>query len=151
MWFDFITSLGKGCNDTVAFMASRRKCMVKTLIGQKYCIRHLNKRTFSAGQAVPQMSQISFKIVCNCIRELLNVFEDPAQHVHSKRNAEMLTWYGPFCQPTYINTPSLGRGVTREKRYPMTGISMTGETIDTTRLKDSGNKLKGDKQKEQSI
>ena len=28
--------------DTAAFMASRRKCMVKTLIGQKYCVRYLN-------------------------------------------------------------------------------------------------------------
>ena len=23
-----------------------------------------------------------FKIVCNCNHELLNVFEDPAQHIH---------------------------------------------------------------------
>ena len=30
----------------------------------------------------------NFKIVCNCIHELLNVFEDPAQSVHT-----IATWF----------------------------------------------------------
>ena len=29
------------------------------------------------------MSQQNFKYLCNSIPELLNVFEDPAQHVHT--------------------------------------------------------------------
>ena len=42
---------------------------------------------FLAGQAVLQMSQIS-----SCIRELLNVFEDPAQLIHTIAENEVL-WY----------------------------------------------------------
>ena len=40
---------------------------------------------FLAGQAVLQMSQIS-----SCIRELLNVFEDPAQLIHTIAENEVL-------------------------------------------------------------
>ena len=37
---------------------------------------------FLAGQAVLQ-NEPNFRIVCNCIHELLNVFEDSAQREHT--------------------------------------------------------------------
>ena len=55
-------------------MASHRKCMLilRWTFEQNYF------EIFLAGQAV-----LHFKIVCNSIHELLNVFEDLAQRVHT--------------------------------------------------------------------
>ena len=38
---------------------------------------------FLAGQATGTTNEPNFKIVCNCIHELLNVFEDSAQREHT--------------------------------------------------------------------
>ena len=51
---------------------------MKILIGPKYYVKHLNKKIFSGSTNEP-----NFKIVCNCIHELLNVFEDSAQREHT--------------------------------------------------------------------
>ena len=78
--FGSITSLGKGCNGHCTYMASHRKCIVKILIGCKYYVKHLNKRfwnIFSGSSSTT--NEPNFKIMCNCIHELLNVFEDSAQ------------------------------------------------------------------------
>ena len=45
--------------DTVLIWLPHRKCIVKTLIGRKYYVKHLNNKIFLADQAVLQMSQIS--------------------------------------------------------------------------------------------
>ena len=40
------------------------------------------------------MNEPNFKIMCNCIHELLNVFEDPAHCIHTTRirkNLEILS------------------------------------------------------------
>ena len=64
--------------------------MVEILIHRKYCVRHLKQKvlkSFSGSSSTT--NEPNFKIVCNCIHELLNVFEDPAQREHtiaSKRN-----------------------------------------------------------------
>jgi len=61
-----------------------RKCMGKYLIGCKCCAEHLNKKILKyllVDQGVPQMSQISRS--CVIVSELLNVFEDSAQRVHT--------------------------------------------------------------------
>ena len=71
--------------DTVLIWLLLRKCIVKILIGRKYYVKHLNKKHFEiflAGQAV-LYNEPNFKIVCNCIHELLNVFEDSAQPEHT--------------------------------------------------------------------
>ena len=68
VWFGSIKKSGKGCNGCCTLMASHMKCLVKILIGHKYCVRHLNKKIFEiclAGQAEP-----NFKIMCNYICEL---------------------------------------------------------------------------------
>ena len=60
--------------------------MVEILIDCKQCVRHLNRmkvEIFLVGQAVLQMNQISRLCVITSIYELLNVFEDPAQCVHT--------------------------------------------------------------------
>ena len=62
---------------------------VKILIGCKYYIRHLNEKIlniFSGSSSTT--NEPNFKIMCNCIHELLNVFEDPAQSVHT-----IATWF----------------------------------------------------------
>ena len=58
--------------------------MVKILIGLKYCVRHLNEKilNYFIGSS-STTNEPNFKIVCSCICELLNVFEDPAQRMHS--------------------------------------------------------------------
>ena len=68
--------------DTVFFMAYHRKCMVKSLIGRKFYVRHLNKKILISGSS-STTNEPNFKIVCNCTHELLNVFDDPAQCVHT--------------------------------------------------------------------
>ena len=55
--------------------------MVKILIGCKYCVRLLNKKILNGSSSAT--NEPNFKIVCNCIRELSNVFKDPAQCVHT--------------------------------------------------------------------
>ena len=74
----------KAVIDIVFLWLPHRKCMVKILIGCKYCQTFEQKdfEIFLVGQAVLQVRQI-FKIVCNSIHELLNIFEDPAQHIHT--------------------------------------------------------------------
>ena len=50
---------------------------MKILIGRKYYVKHLNKKIskyFSSTTNEP-----NFKIMCNFIHELLNVFEDSTQ------------------------------------------------------------------------
>ena len=66
-----ITSSGKGSNGHCTYMASHRKCIVK----------YLNKKIFSRSSCTT--NEPNFKIVCNCIHELLNFFEDSAQHEHA--------------------------------------------------------------------
>ena len=79
MWFDFNASLGKGDNGYHTFMASHRKCMVNILISSKYCVGYLNEivlKHFSRSSSYT--NEPNFKIVCNSIHELFNVFEDSA-------------------------------------------------------------------------
>ena len=57
---------------------------MKILIGRKYYVKHLNKKIlniFSGSSSTT--NEPNFKIVCNCIHELLNVFEDSAQREHT--------------------------------------------------------------------
>ena len=68
--------------DTVLIWLPRRTCIVKILISRKYLCQTFERKDFEiflVGQAVLQMSQISR----SCVIELLNVFEDSAQHVHA--------------------------------------------------------------------
>ena len=54
--------------------------MGKYLIGCRCCAKHLNKKIlkhFSGSRSTT--IEPNFKILCNCIHELLNVFEDSAQ------------------------------------------------------------------------
>ena len=74
--FGSFTGSGKDCDRHCTFMAPHRKCMVKILIGCKYCVRHLNEKIFSGSSSAA--NEPNFKIMCCCIHELLNVFEDPA-------------------------------------------------------------------------
>ena len=71
--------------DTVLMWLPHRKCIVKNLIGRKYYVRHLNKKIFSGSSSTT--NEPNFKIVCNCIHELLNVFEDSAPHIHTIANS----------------------------------------------------------------
>ena len=41
---------------------------------KKFC------NTFSGSSAT---NELNFKIECNCIHELINIFENPAQHIHT--------------------------------------------------------------------
>ena len=52
---------------------------MKSLIGRKYYVRRLNKNILCGSSSAT--NEPNFKIVCNCIHELLNVFEDPAQRI----------------------------------------------------------------------
>ena len=79
--FGSITSSGKGCNGHCTYMASHRKCTMKILIGHKYYVKHLNKKYFSGSSSTTD--EPNFKIMCNCIHELLNVFEDSAHREHT--------------------------------------------------------------------
>jgi len=53
--------------------------MGKSLIGCKCCAKYLN--IFIGSKSTT--NEPNFKILCNCIHELLNVFEDSAQCVHT--------------------------------------------------------------------
>ena len=67
--------------DSVFIWLPHRKCIVKTLIGCKYYVREGTKRNIFSGSS-SITNEPNFKIVCNCIHELLNVFEDSAQREH---------------------------------------------------------------------
>ena len=70
--------------DTVLIWLPHRKHIVKFLIGHKYYVKHLNKKIlkyFSGSSSTT--NEPNFKIVCNYILELLNVFEDSAQREHT--------------------------------------------------------------------
>ena len=58
-----------------------RKCMGKIFIGCKCCVKHLNKKILK--HLVDTTNELNFRIVCNCFHELLNIFEDLAQRVHT--------------------------------------------------------------------
>ena len=84
VWFGSITIRENTEMNTVFLWLPHRKCMVKILIDHKYYVRHLNEKIlkyFSGPSSTTNES--TFKIMCNCIHELLNVFEDPAQCVHT--------------------------------------------------------------------
>ena len=57
--------------------------MVDILIGYKYYVRHLNEKVLKCffSRSSNTTNEPNFKIMCNCINELFNVFEDPAQHI----------------------------------------------------------------------
>ena len=55
---------------------------MKILIGCKYYVRHLNKKILKYGSS-STTNESNFKTIVNCIHELLNVFEDSAQGVHT--------------------------------------------------------------------
>ena len=58
--------------------------MVKILLGHKYYVIHLNKKILKYfSRSSSATNEPNFKIVYYCIRELLNVFEDPAQRIHT--------------------------------------------------------------------
>ena len=62
-------------------------CGDNILNGHKYYIRHLNEKILKHfSGSISTTSVPNFKIVCNSIHELLNVFEDPAQRVHTISN-----------------------------------------------------------------
>ena len=70
--------------DTVVIWLPHRKCIVKNLIDCKYYVKHLNKNIlniFSGSSSTT--NEPNFKIMCNCIHELLNVFEGSAQREHT--------------------------------------------------------------------
>jgi len=58
-----------------------RKCMGKSLIGCKCCAKHLNEKYFTGSRSTT--NETNFKMLCNFIHELLNVFEDLAQRMHT--------------------------------------------------------------------
>ena len=60
--------------------------MVEILNDRKYYVKHLSKmilKFFSGSSSTT--NEPKFKIMCNCIRELLNLFENPTQHIHTIR------------------------------------------------------------------
>ena len=70
--------------DTVLIWLPHRKCIVKLLIGCKYYVKHLNKKIlkyFSGSSSTT--NEPNFNMMCNCIHELLNVFEDSTQREHT--------------------------------------------------------------------
>ena len=79
--------------DTTLIWLPHRKCIVNILIGRKYYVKHLNQNIFSGSSSTT--NEPNFKIVCNYIHELLNVFEDSVQHEH--------TIAQPFCFVTSEN------------------------------------------------
>ena len=54
----YFGSIKRAVMDLTLLWLPLRKCMVNSLIGYKYYVRHLKKR-FLAGQAILQISQIS--------------------------------------------------------------------------------------------
>ena len=70
--------------DSVLLWLPNRKRMVKILIGHKYCVGHLNKNILSIfSRSSSTINEPNFKIVYNCVHELLNVFENPPQSIHT--------------------------------------------------------------------
>ena len=58
--------------------------MGRSFIGCKCCAKHLNEKIlkyFSGSRSTT--NEPNFKIFCNCIHELSNVFEDSVQRVHT--------------------------------------------------------------------
>jgi len=86
VWFDSIASLGKGYNPTLLWFCNR-KCMGKILIGYifKYVIFKQKCILNIFSELRSTINEPNFKIICNCINELLNVFEDSAQRIHTIR------------------------------------------------------------------
>jgi len=70
-----------------------RKCMGKSLIGCKCCKKKVLKY-FSGSRSTT--NEPKFKILCNCIHELLNVFEDSAQHIHTIHTSCLLALIPPY-------------------------------------------------------
>jgi len=61
-----------------------RKCMGKSLIGYKCCAKHLNNKVLKYFYWVKEYyKRAKFQTICNCMLELLNVFEDSAQRVRT--------------------------------------------------------------------
>ena len=70
--FGSITSSERAVMDTVLIWLPHRKCTYcEILIGHEYYVKHLNKNIFSGSSSTT--NELNFKIVCNCIHELLNV------------------------------------------------------------------------------
>ena len=70
--------------NTVLIWLPHRKCIVKVLIGHKYYVKHLNKKILKYfSRTSSTTKEPNFKILYNCIHELLNVFEDSAQREHT--------------------------------------------------------------------
>ena len=70
--------------DTTLLWLPQTKCTVKILIGRKCYVRLLNKKIlkyFSGSSSTTSVP--NFMIMCNCIYQLLNVFEDSAQRLHT--------------------------------------------------------------------
>ena len=67
--------------DTVFIWLPHRKYIVKLLIGHKHYVKHLNKKILKYSSSTT--NEPNFRIVCNCIHELLNIFEDSAQRQHT--------------------------------------------------------------------
>ena len=61
----------------------------ENLIGRKYCVRDLNEKIFSRLSSAT--NEPNFKIICNSIHKLLNVYGDPAQCVHTM-SMNVTTW-----------------------------------------------------------
>ena len=62
---------------------------MKILIGRKYYVKHLNKKIHFSGSS-STTNEPNFKIMCNYIHELLNVFEDSAQREHTYYSSPIL-------------------------------------------------------------
>ena len=85
--------------DTVLIWLPRRKCIVKILIGHKYYVKHLNNKIlkyFSGSSSTT--NDPNFKIMCNCIHELLNVFEDSAQREQTIVGVQLI----PNCMALFL-------------------------------------------------
>ena len=77
VWFGSIISSGKGCNEHCIL------CMVKFWLAINIVSDVSTKRFWNIfSRSSSAANEPNFKIICNCIHELLNVFEDPAQCVH---------------------------------------------------------------------
>jgi len=61
-----------------------REYMGKSLIGSRCCVKHLNKKILNVfGGSRSTTNEPNFKILNDCIHELLNVFEESAQCIHT--------------------------------------------------------------------
>ena len=79
--------------DNALLWLPHRRCIVK--IYRKYCwtFNFKNFEILLVGQVVLQMTtnELNFKVTCNCIHELLNVFDNPAQRVYTIANEIICT------------------------------------------------------------